>query len=140
MRRNCVLFILLIFSFQIVVSLSGGGTLENPFVITTYEELLEIKKAPDKDYILLNDINCYTFSRNNPYSFPLDEFSGSLRGGGGKRRIYGLYINSSNSNIGLFSRTNGALIENISLVDFLSPALKKSFTYLIFCLFSLTIF
>ena len=28
-----------------------------------------------------------------------------------------MYINSSNSNIGLFSRTNGALIENISLVD-----------------------
>jgi len=128
MQRKYFLFILLILFFQIVVSLSGTGSEVNPFFITNCQELMDIEHAMDKHYVVANDINCYTDTHKDGalwnYGEGFDsigshssyDFSGSLVGLGGVRKISGIYINTPNTSWrGLFSNTEGALIKDLNI-------------------------
>jgi hypothetical protein len=44
-------------------AMNGSGTNNDPYVITTCDELFNIKTHLSSNYILGNDINCYTVDR-----------------------------------------------------------------------------
>lgn len=91
--------------------------------ITNCAQLQNIKQAPDQNYSLNNDIDCsgtsawHYDSDNDLYNGfePIQDFTGSLNGN--NHSITGLYINRSNTNVGLFSNTTGANIYNLTIVD-----------------------
>lgn len=115
---------MLILSFQIVFSISGRGTFEDPFIITNCVDLQNIRYASDKDYVLGNDINCYADTRlngdlwNDGVGFhSIWNFTGSLIGRGGVKQISRGYMRnySGNLNKGLFLEINEALIKDVNL-------------------------
>ncbi|MHA7965014.1 S-layer homology domain-containing protein [Paenibacillus sp. CAU 1782] len=85
----------------------GDGSVENPYIITSPEELNAIRDYPDKHYKLANHIDLTEFLEEgnglggSTSWHPIDNFSGSLDGAG--HIITGLKIDLSyNSLIGLF--------------------------------------
>ena len=54
----------------------GNGTAENPYLISTPGDLLQIAKAPQAHYKVVNDINCDQY----PFLCPEMTFSGTLDG------------------------------------------------------------
>ncbi len=85
----------------------GDGSVENPYIITSPEELNAIRDYPDKHYQLANHIDLTEFLEEgnglggSTSWHPIDNFSGSLDGAG--HIITGLKIDLSfNSLIGLF--------------------------------------
>lgn len=86
---------------------AGDGSVENPYLITSPEELNVIRDYPDKHYKLANDIDLTAFLEEGKgldggTSWqPIDNFSGSLDGAG--HIITGLNIDLPfNSLVGLF--------------------------------------
>ncbi len=118
----CMITILLSTS-AVAVSFSGGsGDLDDPFQISTVEQLQQIGRYPGSHYVLINDIDASsTRSWNNGDGFePIGDsnypFSGSLNGSG--YNITGLYINMPyQDDIAPFKKTYWATIENVGLVD-----------------------
>ncbi len=84
--------------------------------ITTCDELFNIPNTGmDKDYAIVNDITC----SGNKAPIP-NQFTGTLNGdaGNGQRyKIYGLVIQSTGDNVGLFNLLSGAKISNIEFVQ-----------------------
>ncbi len=98
---------------------SGSGTVPDPYVITTVQQLQEMQDDLAACYVLGNDIDASgTVNWNGDEGFvPIGTFTGTLDGQG--HTITGLYINRPTTNsIGLFRHTNnGAEIKNVGLVD-----------------------
>ncbi|MDD5112318.1 MAG: GLUG motif-containing protein [Candidatus Altiarchaeota archaeon] len=90
-----------------------------PFIIiSTCEGLQSIRLNTSANYDLAGDIDCEgTVNWNGGAGFePVKGFSGILDGRG--YGITGLYINrGGSSEVGLFSSTDGAMIQNISLMN-----------------------
>ena len=93
-----------------------------PTSISTCKGLTTIKYNLDGNYILINDINCSdsimwsSGAGFGPIGTTDTPFTGTLNGQGYK--IQNLSINRPTENgIGLFSKTNNSIIENINLVD-----------------------
>ena len=102
---------------------SGSGTAEDPYVITTVDQLQEMKDNLTACYILGNDIDASATSGWNggagfvPIGDATESFTGSFDGKGYK--ISNLYINRPSTNfIGLFGiiQTRG-IVENVGLED-----------------------
>lgn len=100
------------FVFEIYV---GDGTIANPYVIDSAEDLALIGNDPalqfnlTNSYILSKDIDLRSY--NNGVWNPLGEFAGNFNGDG--HIIYNMNI-ISGSNAGLFSSlASGAMVENV---------------------------
>ncbi len=78
--------------------------------ISNREDLEKINNDPSLNYMLINDIDLSGFSWT-----PLGRFSGKFEGDGHK--ISNMTINSSVSNMGLFSALDGATVSNVKLVN-----------------------
>jgi hypothetical protein len=106
--------------------LSGDGTNTSPYKISSCKELEKIflnAETRKAQYILEKDIDCsdtknwnygagFT-SSTTPDQYFLGVFDGQ------NFKISNLYINQPNANnIGLFSKTNNAIIKNINLVNY----------------------
>lgn len=109
---------------------TGEGTVENPYQITTLDELQNMNVAKDSHFILMNDIDASeTSTWNEGEGFrPIGErhlggtdnaFSGTFDGQG--YNIDGLFINEleevSQWGTGLFGGLYTATITNISITD-----------------------
>ncbi|MFC4305284.1 S-layer homology domain-containing protein [Cohnella boryungensis] len=104
---------------------SGDGSEVNPYLVTTPEELNDIRMGTSKHYKLGNNIDLTEYLsvtgagyNNGAFWNPINGFTGSLDGDG--HVIRGLKINrtdTGNANIGLFGEINhdNALIRNIGL-------------------------
>lgn len=86
----------------------GAGTKQNPYLISTPEELNKIRRAPFSHYLQIADIDLGgndadgLFYNDNAGWEPLQYFAGSYDGG--THTISGLYINRpETNNIGLFN-------------------------------------
>ncbi len=104
------------------VTLSGTGTTTNPYIITTCNQLQNIKDNLSSYYELGNNIDCSTYSYNGDWfgflqiGTSTNPFTGVLDGKGYK--IIGLYINRPvTDNVGLFGYVNlaTAVIKNVGL-------------------------
>ncbi|KAF5076424.1 Bacterial Ig domain protein [anaerobic digester metagenome] len=118
------------YTTPISVMPAGEGTTENPYRITTIAELDLMRHMSNiQHYRLMNDLDFAgtEFAKENggqgwqPISFggelqgmPTMPFEGWLHGGG--HVIRNLYINNPEAqNVGLFSITNGAVIDSLGL-------------------------
>jgi hypothetical protein len=107
---------------DLICTSSGSGSLEDPVVLCSAEDLNNIRNALDLDYKLGKDIDLKCLSRESEEGFVpigngLYQFIGSLDGSG--YTISNLYINASESSeIGLFGFTSeNAALSNINLED-----------------------
>jgi len=92
------------------VQMNGSGTIEDPYQITSIEELQMVNDDLEAYYILLNDINASeTVTWNNASGFvPIGTQSNYFKGGfdGNNHTIYNLYINRPDTtDVGLFGYT-----------------------------------
>lgn len=89
-----------------VQALSGSGKADDPYLITSAEDFAEMPSSNSGKYFkLTKDIEV-----NAPYT---NEFRGNFDGDG--HTIAFNYTGTSNENVGLFSTTNGATIENTTV-------------------------
>lgn len=123
---GCLLILTISLYSQVPVEPAGGdGSEENPFEISSLENLFWIAYDPDRwslHYIQINDIDASETAEwfDGLGWAPIGKldppFTGQFNGQG--HIIEGLYINRpENSYLGLFGRTSGAIIENTGLVD-----------------------
>lgn len=109
-------------------NMEGKGTPENPFIITTEQQLKLISNSPSANYKLGNDIDL-TYDKNNENTFnygmgwiPLESFCGTLDGNGYSIKnmyIYSeigdRYVSGDEKYIGLFSILENATIKNLKI-------------------------
>jgi hypothetical protein len=98
----------------------GSGIEGDPFQITNCLQLQQTYLNLTAYYDVMNDINCSdTINWNSGSGFvPIGDNTNKFSGvfDGQMYKIYDLYINrDSYSEIGLFGRTNGAILKNIAL-------------------------
>ena len=101
--------------------MTGSGTIQDPYVITTCQDLQDMSNNETAHYIIANDIDCsgFTFTPIGDYS----GFTGSLDGK--NYTIKNLTINSGNQNAGIFFVIGtGAIIQNI---NFDSPVINSNY-------------
>ncbi|MBC7218614.1 MAG: hypothetical protein H5T49_00550 [Hadesarchaea archaeon] len=94
----------------------GSGTPDDPYIITTIQQLQAIPANSTAHYALGCDIDAsVTENWNNGLGFnPIFNFQGSLDGRGHK--IVGIYINRTANNIGLFSTlASTGVVKNLRL-------------------------
>lgn len=88
------------------VTLAGSGTKDDPYRITSAEDFAEMPSSNSGKYFKLTE----GIEVNAPYA---NEFRGNFDGDG--HTIAFNYTGTSNGNVGLFSTTNGATIENTTV-------------------------
>ncbi len=98
----------------------GLGTVENPYLICTAEQLQEIGSTPmnwnDKHYKMMDSVDMTAFGIANPYNVignATIRFFGSFDGNG--MVISNLSITSAADNVGLFGSTEHAIVKNTAL-------------------------
>ncbi len=91
----------------------GDGTAENPYLVATAGDMALIANEPNASYKLANDID---MDYANKDWTPISSFGGTLDGAG--HSISNLSIESSSSNVGLFSSlAQNARIKDLSFVN-----------------------
>lgn len=85
----------------------GSGTLEDPYQITTEEELQSINNT-SAHYKLMNDL----YMSNKPFT-PIVSFSGVFDGNW--KKIYNLKININQEYVGLFGYMYNATVRNLGI-------------------------
>ncbi|MEX0722100.1 MAG: GLUG motif-containing protein [Balneolaceae bacterium] len=124
MFKKFILVLILIFTFstQIFAQFAGGsGTEENPYKISTVEELQEIRNHPNDYFIQTNNIDASVTENWNagegfiPIGDDVVKFSGSYEGNNFK--ISNLYINLDQWYVGLFGRVEEGEIKNLFLEE-----------------------
>ncbi len=112
------------------ISYEGAGTQENPYLISTYEDLFNLsvfmKEQPafrSAHYLMTADIDCqgkilYSIDAYTKNKFTDGEFTGVFDGGGHviKNAVFA-YTEGSGCK-GLFGDTLGATIKNLGVVDY----------------------
>ena len=113
--------------FEITTSFSGGaGTVSDPFKISTWEQLNQIRNHLTSHFILLNDLNqsspgyddfASSFANSGVGWIPIPGFAGSFNGD--KHVIKGLFIKLyTGSEAGFFgSMISGSEVKNIGFID-----------------------
>ncbi|MFP4664317.1 MAG: cadherin domain-containing protein [Bacteroidales bacterium] len=111
-----------------IVPFSQTGTIDDPYQITTVEELDFMRYRLNKHFILMNDLDfngtAYDSINSDVGWRPIgqyygNKFQGSFDGNG--HTIKNMYINrvqNTGFDVALFGRTNGAEIKNLSVLDF----------------------
>jgi len=90
-------------------SFSGSGTANDPYEITTVQQLNEVRNNLTAHYILVNDIDAGEFA-------PISQFRGTFNGNG--YAVSNLYINQTEDEpTGLFGSTFQGTIKNVNLVN-----------------------
>lgn len=90
-----------------------GSTEDDPIVISTYDELMDMADDPDAYYSLNNDIDCGGQEIDNMFTS-----SNIFKGGfDGNNHIISNYVLTSNTYMGLFGYTNGATIKDLVVSD-----------------------
>lgn len=79
----------------------GDGTAENPYLIATAGDLLQINGEPAANYKMVDDIKMDTYNNVNSTWIPIKNFTGKLDGD--NHYIADLNIKSTESSVGLFS-------------------------------------
>jgi len=101
--------------------MTGSGTIEDPYVITTCQDLQDMSNDETAHYIIANDIDCSGFAFTPVGDW--NGFTGSLDGQ--KHTIKNLSIDAGNQNAGLFLDIGtGAVIQNI---NFDSPVISSNY-------------
>ncbi|HKL23745.1 MAG TPA: GLUG motif-containing protein, partial [Candidatus Nanoarchaeia archaeon] len=135
MKKYLVLFFglfLIFISMSNVFSFAGGsGTQEDPYQISTWEELQNISSNPDSSYVLLNDLNSSTdgygvYASKDANAgkgwIPLGNDSNKFNGtfNGQNHTIADLFINRPNTDyVGLFGyASENTNFSNINVKDF----------------------
>ncbi len=97
----------------------GLGTDQDPYQITTCDQLQEISEDLDAHYVLVQDIDCSATMELNNFE-PIAAFSGTLDG-----RNYAIkdisIVRPSQYYAGIFEWTAGATIKNLSLIKDQTP-------------------
>jgi hypothetical protein len=95
-------------------ALTGGGTIGDPYTISTCTDLQDINTDPTAYYILVTDIDCSdTVTWNSGDGFtPIGGFSGTLDGQ--EHTVSGLSINNLAS-IGIFADVEDGTIKNLTI-------------------------
>lgn len=102
---------------------SGAGTEKSPYLITSADELFEVRSDMNAYYKLVNDIDLGTWldEENPQYGWnPIGSFTTPFKGhfDGNKKSISGMYINrDTETGVGLFGCILNAEIKNLSLVN-----------------------
>lgn len=100
--------------------MTGEGTSQNPYLVTTPEQLKLISEQPTAYYKLENDIDLSTIDPAETAYLgweSIDNFAGTLDGGGHK--IKNLYVATDNTSFaGLFKNLRNATIKNLILENF----------------------
>lgn len=103
------------------VPFAGGGTEEDPYLVTDADELYMLRSYTNQSYFfrLENDIDLTEFIQDDspergwePIGSSSSPFCGTFDGNG--HTISGLYINSTNTNVGLFGYFKGT-IKNLTV-------------------------
>jgi hypothetical protein len=97
---------------------TGGGTLTDPFVVMTAEDLDHVREYPAAYYIQGADIDLSGYRAGSdwvPIGTDSEKFTGTFNGNA--FTISGLVIHSSSDHVGLFGFAQGAKLDNIRLVD-----------------------
>ena len=123
-KRNSICLILILMgTVSHAFSGSGAGTEKSPYLITSPDELFEVRNNMNAYYRLENDIDLSMWLKENSPSYgwvPIgthgSPFCGNFDGNG--KKILNLMINRDNyQNIGLFGVVSSATIANIILVN-----------------------
>ena len=90
----------------------GDGTSDNPYVVSTTGDMMQVAVEPSACYKMANDIDLSTANQDWQ---PIDAFSGTFDGDG--HALGNLSIETTSSNAGLFSSlSQGAKIKNLTIV------------------------
>ena len=84
----------------------GYGTKERPYLISENDQLKSISKLPNRNFMLINDID-YEDNAWTPLAF-----TGSLNGAG--YTVKNLKINTATTKIGFFSELNSGTVQNLN--------------------------
>ena len=112
------------YSVSIAVLANGEGTKENPYQITTIDELNLVRYVPDAYYVLMNDLDFSGSIYDNAHStegwIPIcdkgSNFTGNFNGAG--HTIKNMIINrASGDYVGLFGNTDGASVDSLGVVN-----------------------
>jgi hypothetical protein len=97
------------------VGLDGSGTAQDPFVITSAEDLREMAANPGGSFVLESDVDASGVGDSRGF-VPIENFAGEFDGRGNE--IRNLRINRNNENaVGLFGSTeSSATIRNVGVV------------------------
>lgn len=98
----------------------GDGTQVDPYQISTCVQLQAMNENLSAHYLLVSDIDCSdTVNWNSGAGFlPIGDVNNQFIGGsfnGGGNSITSLYINSSDSFVGLFGYVSSVIISNVTL-------------------------
>lgn len=92
----------------------GDGTAENPYLVASAGDLLQIKAEPTANYKMVSDIRMDTYNNVNSTWLPIKNFSGSFDGD--NHYIADLNLNTTESNVGLFSElAENSVVKNLVL-------------------------
>ena len=105
---------------QAAHTLSGDGTVADPYIILTAEDLNHVRDDLAASYKVGAHIDLSTYGNWEPIGTDLDPFSGSFDGA--NNIISGLTIESPETYVGLFGKVEGSagaevIIKNVRLVN-----------------------
>lgn len=105
----------------LAATLSGEGTEESPYLISTVEDFDQIAEDLNAHYLIVNDLNFKSVARR-----PLGEFYGVLDGG--NHTMKNLYLSASlnNNDSGLFTKIENGRIQNLTIYAYLSARSMNS--------------
>lgn len=102
---------------------NGAGTEKSPYLITSADELFEVRNELSAHYKLVNDIDLGVWLEEESPQLgwnPIGSYTTPFRGhfDGNKKSITGMYINRDAEDcVGFFGCAQNAVIENLSLVN-----------------------
>ncbi|MGG4039291.1 GLUG motif-containing protein [Heyndrickxia ginsengihumi] len=95
--------------------MQGAGTQTDPYLVSTPQDLSDIRNNITAYYELVNDIDMSSFGNFTPITAISPFFGGTIDGKGYK--IINLTINSASQNTGLIGRLSNGTIKNLGLVN-----------------------
>lgn len=112
---------LFLLSSEASVTFAGGdGTADNPYMVSTPEQLNEVRNYISKNFVQINDIDMSAATSEGGIFYNggngWQPMANSSVYDGGGYRIIGLQIKRSEAYAGLFSQNNG-VIKNLGVVD-----------------------
>lgn len=94
----------------------GDGSANNPYLIASAGDLLQVSQEPTANYKLAGDIEMATYNNTNASWTPISNFSGKFDGN--NHHINDLTLNTNQANVGLFADLEqNAEVKNLILTN-----------------------
>ena len=94
----------------------GDGSADNPYLIASAGDLMQVSQEPTANYKLAGDIEMAAYNNTNDSWTPISNFSGKLDGD--NHHINGLTLNTNQANVGLFADLEqNAEVKNLILTN-----------------------